>query len=262
VEIKARTMDKRAPFFTASAASKDALPRGRKKNGGGQSTTHQNGETRVVKIESFPDGLWGPRRRCRVTNYHSANRHRTGLANDAAGDRPGYSQEDRWDLRKTGAAFTVIEILIVVAIVVVAAMMIIPLASSGASMQIGSAANMIAADLEYAKSMAISRQKFYAVVFDVSADSYQIEDPNGIINHPVKKGFPYVVNFSNESRLSKVSIAGAAFNGTNTVKFGYLGSPYDGGNNPLNSGVITLQAAAITVTINVEPVTGYVSISD
>jgi len=171
-------------------------------------------------------------------------------------------QEGAYDGREKSSGFTVIEILIVVVILVIAAMTVIPLVGSAASTQIRSAANMIAADLEYAKSMAISRQKIYAVVFDESAESYQIEDPNGIIGHPVKKGFPYVVNFSSDSRLSKVDIADVAFNATNAIKFDYLGSPYDGGYGPLNSGVVTLQANGTTITINVEPVTGYVSISD
>ena len=158
------------------------------------------------------------------------------------------------------------EILIVVVIIAIAAMMVIPMMSSAGSMQIRSAANMIAADLEYAKSMAISRQKIHAVVFDESAESYQIEDPNGIIKHPVKKGFTYVVNFSNDSRLNKVDIADADFDpgSSNTITFDYLGSPYSGTGtaNPLNNGVISLSAGDFTMTVNVEPVTGYISISE
>jgi len=158
--------------------------------------------------------------------------------------------------------FTIIEIMIVVVIIVIAAMMAIPLAGSAASIQIRSAANMIAADLEYAKSMAISRQKIYAVVFDESADSYQIEDPNGIIDHPVKKGFKYVVNFRSDSRLSKVDIASADLDGTNEIKFDYLGSPYNGDSDPLNNGVITLQTGEMVTMVNIEPVTGFISIEN
>ena len=62
--------------------------------------------------------------------------------------------------------FTMIEIIIVAVIIAIAAMVAIPLMTSAASMQIRSAANMIAADLEYAKSIAISRQKRYAVFFN------------------------------------------------------------------------------------------------
>jgi Tfp pilus assembly protein FimT len=150
----------------------------------------------------------------------------------------------------------------VMVVIAIAAMMIVPMMSSAADTQLRSAANMIAADLEYAKSMAIGRQKIYSVVFDASAESYRIEDPNGIINHPVKKGFTYVVNMASDGRLDQVDIATADFDATSTVKFDYLGSPYNGNNNPLNSGTITLQARDITMTITVEPVTGFISISD
>jgi len=55
--------------------------------------------------------------------------------------------------------FTLIELMIVIVILSITALTAIPMLSSGASMQIRSAANMIAADLEYAKSMAISRDR-------------------------------------------------------------------------------------------------------
>jgi len=156
-------------------------------------------------------------------------------------------------IRNTSSGFTVIEILVVVVIIAIAAMIAVPMMTSGASMQIRSAANVIAADLEYAKSMAISRQNIYAVVFDKDNDSYQIEGPNGIIDHPVKKGFQYLVSFRDDSRLNKVDIYDVAFDGTSEVKFDYLGSPSNGG-------VITLRADGIPMTIQVEAVTGFITI--
>jgi Tfp pilus assembly protein FimT len=162
-----------------------------------------------------------------------------------------------------------IEVLVVVVIIAIAAMMVVPMMGSAADMQLRSVSNMIAADLEYAKSMAIGRQKIYSVVFDASAESYQIEDPNGIIDHPngiidhpIKKGFEYVVNLTSDDRTDRVDIGSVDFDATNTVKFDYLGSPYNGNDTNLNSGTITLQVDAITTTITVEPVTGFISISD
>ena len=77
------------------------------------------------------------------------------------------------------------------------------------------------------------------------------------IKHPVKKGFDYVMNFTNDGRLGKVDITNVNFEGTSSVKFDCLGTP-DGLNN---TGTITLNADGTTATINVEPVTGYISIS-
>lgn len=162
-----------------------------------------------------------------------------------------------------GGGFTMVELLIVVVIIAIAAAVAVPLASSAAGMQIKSAANMMAADLEYAKSMAISRAQNYSVVFDAGTESYRIEDQNGsVIKHPVKKGFDYVVDFRNEARLRKVEIVNADFDTTGEVKFDYLGSPYNGSNNPLNQGVVTLQAGSTTLRVNVEPVTGFISIGN
>jgi prepilin-type N-terminal cleavage/methylation domain-containing protein len=163
--------------------------------------------------------------------------------------------------------FTFIEILIVIVLIGIVAMIAVPMISSSASMQIHSAANIIAADLEYAKSMAISRGQNFSVVFDKSAESYRIENQDGdVITHPVKKGFDYIVSFADDSRLDSVDIVDVDFDpGSNqTITFDYLGSPHSGteATNPLNSGIITLQAGGITKTISIEAVTGYISIAD
>ena len=121
-------------------------------------------------------------------------------------------------LSDTSSGFTLIEIIIVIVILAIAAMTAIPLMSSAGSVQIRSAANMIAADLEYARSMAISRGQNYSVVFDENTESYSIKDQSdNVIPHPVKKGFDYAINFQNDSRLSKVDITNVNFNSTDRV---------------------------------------------
>jgi len=165
--------------------------------------------------------------------------------------------------------FTMIELMIVVAIIAIAAAIVVPMTSSAGSMQLRAAVTMVAADLEYAKSMSISRGHRYAAVFTKTTESYQIEDlsepvgdPNRIIDHPVRKGFKYIVNFATDSRLSQVDVVDANFDATDTVSFDYLGSPLNGSDTNLNSGVITLRAGGITRTVSVEPVTGYIAISN
>ncbi|UCF16110.1 MAG: GspH/FimT family pseudopilin [Phycisphaerales bacterium] len=150
--------------------------------------------------------------------------------------------------------FTVIEILILAVLLTIVALTAVPMLSSAGTMQLRAAANMIAADLEYAKNMAISRGQNYSVVFDQNSDGYQIEDQNNnVVPHPVKKGFDYIVDFQSDSRLSTVDITGADFAATADVAFDSLGSPDSGG-------TVTLQASGTTVTITVEPITGYISI--
>jgi Tfp pilus assembly protein FimT len=155
------------------------------------------------------------------------------------------------------------EILIVVLIIAIAAMIAVPMMGSMDSMQIRSAANVIAADLEYAKSMAISRGQNYSVVFPTN-NYYEVHDHNGIIiKHPVRK-LDYRVDFSSDSRLDKVVIDDAYFdnNPSKTITFDSLGSPHSGSGYLTEKGEIRLKAGDFTETIKVEPVTGFISITD
>ena len=72
-----------------------------------------------------------------------------------------------------GGGFTIIEVILVVLIIGIAAAVVVPMVSSAGGMQIRAAVNMVAADLEYAKSMAISRGQPYSVVFDKTTETYQ-----------------------------------------------------------------------------------------
>ncbi len=196
-------------------------------------------------------------------NYISVS---TALLVDVMGKSVNKKRHTGFITQLQESAFTMIEIIIVVVIIAIAAMTVVPMMSSAASMQIRSAANMIAADLEYAKSMAISRGQYYSVVFDKNAETYEIRDQSGsVIQHPVKKG-DFIINFGSDSRLDKVNIVDADFDpdSSQTITFDYLGSPYSGTgiSEQLNSGVISLQAGIITKTIRVEPVTGFISIGN
>jgi len=168
----------------------------------------------------------------------------------------GQVREIKYDLPTSRGGFSLLEIIIAAVILCIAGAMIIPMMSSASSTQIRSASNMVAADLEYAKSMAITKGQNFTVVFSAATESYQIQDQDGaIIPHPVKKGFDYEVNFSNDDRVNKVDIDNVNFNSASTVTFDYLGAPDNGGD-------ITLAADGVIVTITVEPVTGFVTISE
>ena len=68
--------------------------------------------------------------------------------------------------------FTLIEIIIVVVILGIAAAMAVPMFSGAADMQLRSAANRIAADLDYAKGLAVTHQQPFTVVFSTAGESY------------------------------------------------------------------------------------------
>ena len=163
--------------------------------------------------------------------------------------------------------FTLIEVLIVVVIIGITAMMAVPMLTAAGSVQVRSAANMLAADLEYAKSMAISRGQRYSVSFDTADENYWLLDEDGdTIEHPVRKGFSYSFDFDESDRLSDVVISSCAFEpgSRSVVTFDYLGCPYSGSDmsNALSSGYVRLRGGKVTLDVNIEPVTGYISITD
>ncbi|MDI9433397.1 MAG: GspH/FimT family protein [Planctomycetota bacterium] len=152
--------------------------------------------------------------------------------------------------------FTLIELLIVIVIIGITAAIAVPLISSAASMQIRAAGGIVAADLEYAKSMAITTGQSHSVVFDPANESYSIKDPNGtVIDHPItQKVNGYIVDFAADGRLDRVDLFNTSFS-DDTVTFNSLGSPDNGGN-------VVLQAGGISRTVTVEAVTGFISVSD
>lgn len=174
-----------------------------------------------------------------------------------------FKRQKGFVLNKAVDGFTFAEVLVVVMIISIAAMIAIPMMGSAAGIQIKSAANVISSDMEYAKNLSIARGQNYSVVFDTSAESYQINDQAGsVIKHPVKTGKDYIVDFQNETNFSSVDIFATDFNGGSTVRFDYLGSPYDQSGGGLNAGQVTLKAGEETIVINVQPVTGYISITE
>ncbi len=168
---------------------------------------------------------------------------------------------------RRACGFTLIELIVVVVILAIVALMAVPMFGSAADIQLKAAANMIAADLEYAKSMAISRQQPYSVVFNSAAESYEVRDSGGnVIPHPINPG-DLAIAFPSDSRLNQVVIVSADFDPGNeeTITFDYLGSPYSGSTTatPLISGTISLQAGSFPImTITIEPITGYVTIDN
>lgn len=171
------------------------------------------------------------------------------------------------------AAFTLIEILVTVAILAIAALIAVPMMGSAADIQVRSAANRLAADLEYAKNMAITYQRPFTVFFDTSADNtngYQILNESDVIKNPISGG-DFEVRFSTVRSLNRVRIPvnGVTLDPDSTPKaitFDYMGTPYSGSvtENPLNSGTIELQDTAghFSLYVNIEPLTGYVTIEE
>ena len=167
--------------------------------------------------------------------------------------------------------FTLVEIIMVVVILSIAAFLTVPMLSNAADIQVRAAANRIAADLDYAKGLAITHQRSYSVVFDPAGESYDIRQTatDAIVENPVNPGTYFVVAFSAAGNLDRVNMVDANFDADSTkaITFDYLGSPYSGKGTatPLNSGRITLQdkqTGNFILYVKIEPVTSYVTIDN
>jgi len=174
------------------------------------------------------------------------------------------SRNGRGDFLAIGSGTTLIELVIVLVILAIAAALAIPMISSASGVQVRSAANLLASDLEYAKNMSISSGQNYSLVF-VDGQSYKVCDQSGsTVSHPVS-GKSYVVDYSVDGRLEKVTISNVDIQpgSSQQITFDYLGSPYSGSgtSSPLNSAQITLSAGGTVITVLIEAVTGFISIT-
>jgi type II secretion system protein H len=175
--------------------------------------------------------------------------------------------------KRIAGGFTLIEIIIVMVIIGIAAMIAVPMFSGAADMQVRAAANRIAADLDYAKGLAVTYQKPYCVVFNTSSESYEVQEYNTgsnafeTIDNPLNTARQYTIDLASDNNFNRVDIYSVNFDSdaTDAVTFDYLGSPYHGKStdsaNALSTGQITLKAEQFTITVDVEPVTGYVTIT-
>ncbi|MBN1844896.1 MAG: prepilin-type N-terminal cleavage/methylation domain-containing protein [Sedimentisphaerales bacterium] len=158
------------------------------------------------------------------------------------------------------AAFTLVEVLVVLIILGIAATVVIPMISDTSQMQVTSAARQIASTVLYAQTASISNQQQFQVVFDPAGNRYEVQDAAGnVIDDPVV-GSPYRVEFSQDRRTRNVTLDTVDFDGTQTLWFDRMGSPYAGSISqsppPLASGQIVVRVKDKTLTILVEPVTG------
>ena len=90
-------------------------------------------------------------------------------ANCATGFRTSFR-----DPRGSRAGFTLIELLIVIGLIAILAAVVIPAVQGAGSEGLESTARIVAADLRLARSQAIAFNTHYTVLFDSTANSYQL----------------------------------------------------------------------------------------
>jgi len=164
----------------------------------------------------------------------------------------------------TTNGFTLVEIMMVVAILGLAAAIAVPLLSDTKDVQVASASRQVVSALLFAQTASISEQTPYQIVVDNVTDSISVLDQDDApITDDLLSQTSLQVSFPTTPNMSQVKVDSVDFDGGNRIWFDRLGAPYSGliaDNTPMNTGQIILRAGDHTVTVNVEPVTGRITL--
>jgi len=160
------------------------------------------------------------------------------------------------------AAFTLVELLMVITVLIIAAAIVIPNIGSAAGAQAMSAARVLACDLELARDLALKTQRPHTVLFSSDEQSYKVVADYGdesytaadAIDHPVVAGRTFEVTLAERNGMGEVSVVAVSFGGDACVTFSELGEPS-------SAGSITVQAGETQMEVAVAGLTGSVSIS-
>lgn len=169
--------------------------------------------------------------------------------------------------------FTLIEILTVVVILGIVSLMVVPQIGTHADLNAAAAARVMMSDLMYAQNLSITTQKVHYIQFNATTQTYSIYDTTPLstpINNPISNG-PYTVTLgaSAAAGLKDSQFQDVSFDGTTTLAFDELGSPYSYSSaRPVGSqlvalavGNVTVASGAVSMKITVQPYTGALSVS-
>jgi len=159
-------------------------------------------------------------------------------------------------------AFTLVELLIVVAVLVIAAAVVIPNIGSAADAQAMSAARVLAADIEMARSLALRSMRPHTVLFSDDLQSYKVvADYDGgsfaaaeAVPHPVTEGKRMETTLAERLGMDRVTVESVSFGGERFVTFNELGEPSA-------SGTVIVAAGDLEVEVAVAALTGTVTVS-
>lgn len=148
--------------------------------------------------------------------------------------------------------FTLVELLVVVVIMSVVGAMIVPMLAGAGEVEALSAARMIATDIQYAQSVAITEQTPVTVDFSPSNDQYSLSNQSGLLKHPMTNK-DYLIDFATKDGFDQLDLATANFSGASEVVFDELGAPNAGGSVTVLGGsqVYRLEVMSVTGTVAV-----------
>ena len=167
---------------------------------------------------------------------------------------------------------TLLEVLVVATIILILAAMIVPSMISTDATSVKAGATLLAANLEYARNVAITHQTQINVTFDTVGNSFTVASANtsDILIDPITKERTdvYTIAFSSQSGLSRLDVQTVAFDTMASMAFSMAGEPvrYDP-NSPDDpetgtSGYVRIGIGTdLTYQVAVAGVTGKVTIT-
>lgn len=158
-------------------------------------------------------------------------------------------------------AFTLFEVMVVVVIIAVAGLVVIPIANNVTSPQLRTAANVVAADIEFCQSECINNpSSLRQIQFDTIGNKYWIATAASAstpITNP-DDGQPYQNDFKTgrTRAFSGVTIKTVSVGTGNILKFDTFGQP----TSTATDATIVLSVGAKTMTLTVNASTGDITI--
>jgi general secretion pathway protein H len=173
-----------------------------------------------------------------------------------------------------GRAFTLIEILVVLVIIGIASAIIVPHIGTRSDLKVAAVARVVMADLVFAQNRAITTQQTQYITFDPTNGNYTVYGALPLttpLTHPITQ-MPFIVQFGaggtyglTDSTMTSIDFGGNAGQ-PQTISFDSLGTPNlytvsTNTNTPIVApAAIVLTNGAVSLTVNVEPDTGAISV--
>jgi prepilin-type N-terminal cleavage/methylation domain-containing protein len=143
------------------------------------------------------------------------------------------------------AGFTLLELLMVIAVVAILTAVMLPWGETGSHETMVAAAQTVATDLAYARSLAITNNSNYTMTFDVAQNRYVLEHsgtsdtldtlPDSIFRNPDDPSTQHIVSLDKlpgigePVKLAGVYHMGGTIEPTTSIEFGPLGETTNSG---------------------------------
>jgi prepilin-type N-terminal cleavage/methylation domain-containing protein len=174
-----------------------------------------------------------------------------------------YVEEDVKKMERIlGRAFTLIELTMVMVVMSILIVMAVPRFQSFYFIKLNCAVKKAVQDIRYAQQLAIDRHETYKIIFDPSANSYDVRlaSDNSLATDPFSRQ-DLVRHFDTDPQYHGIDLVSASFAGSPVLQFDWQGTPLDAGGNALAAaGQVRFGYQGTALEVDVAPGTGWVRV--